>query len=143
MKRGRQRCAEAVIPKQNMRAVLKRVKQGKSVWFLPDQAHRGANSTMAEFFGIPAPSNTTPSRISEFCQCSVVPYLVLRKPDNSGYTLEIMEALDAFPSGDTQADARRVNAMFEDWIRRAPGQYMWIHRRFKGELKDDQSLYAS
>lgn len=138
MWRGRQRCVDHVIPKENMRAVLKSLKAGRAIWFLPDQAHRGANSTMAQFFGIPAPTNTTPSRISNFCQCTVVPYLALRKPDNSGYSLEIFQALHDFPSADAQKDAQRINDIFETWIRRAPGQYMWIHKRFK----TDQNPYA-
>lgn len=138
MRRGRFRCADQVIAKENMRAVLKSVKSGGTVWFLPDQAHRGTNSSIAPFFGISASTNTTPSRISSFCHCSVVPYLALRKPDNSGYSLEIFPALHDFPAADAQKDAEKINNIFESWIRRAPGQYVWIHKRFKS----DQNLYA-
>ena len=37
-------------------------------------------------------------------------------------------------TGDRAADVaetmRRVNALFEDWIRERPEQWLWLHRRW-------------
>jgi KDO2-lipid IV(A) lauroyltransferase len=61
----------------------------------------------------------------------VVPFFPRRREDGSGYDLTILPALENFPSGDEQADTARINATIEAAVRRAPDQYLWVHRRFR------------
>ena len=53
----------------------------------------------------------------------------------------IEPALEDFPSGDLQRDTDRVNAILERWIRMAPAQYLWSHRRFKDRPPGEPDLY--
>ena len=67
-----------------------------------------------------------------------------RNDDDSGYTIEIMPALENFPSEnkDDRADLIRINQELEKAIARKPEQYMWLHRRFKTRPNEnDPSLY--
>lgn len=43
----------------------------------------------------------------------------------------VQPPLDEIPGESEVADARRINAMIEDVVRRAPEQYFWLHKRFK------------
>jgi len=60
-----------------------------------------------------------------------------------GFLLLSRTALEDFPTGDPTADALRVNAIIERWIREAPHEYYWIHRRFKGRPQGYPDPYAS
>ncbi len=59
-------------------------------------------------------------------------YYPRRNADGSGYTIEILPVDDPFPSEDAEADMQRLTRMLEAQIRKAPEQYYWVHRRFKG-----------
>ena len=63
---------------------------------------------------------------------AVLPYFVERLPGTAGYRARIGAPLENFPSGDPLADLRRFHALIEREARRNPGQYLWLHKRFKG-----------
>jgi KDO2-lipid IV(A) lauroyltransferase len=142
LRRGRRRTA-AVIPKDNMRQLLRTLKQGSAVWYAPDQSYRRQYSVLLPFFGEPAMTNGALTHIARLSGAPVVPYFPRRLADGSGYHATIMPALEGFPTGDLAADARRVSALFEERIRLAPDQYYWVHRRFKGRPEGYPDPYAA
>ncbi len=48
-----------------------------------------------------------------------------------------------FPSGDEYRDAELVNLALERAVRKAPEQYMWVHKRFKTQPDGNQKLYKA
>ena len=60
----------------------------------------------------------------------VLPCYNIRLPQG-GYQLIIEPPLQNYPTGDDIADATRSNQVLEAAVRKAPAQYMWLHRRFK------------
>ena len=131
MRRSRERHFDRAIPRNDVRLMLKSLKEGKPVWYAPDQGYRGKNSEMVPFFGIPAPTNTATSRLARMSGAPVVPFFVERLPGKQGYALMLEPALQGFPSDDPTADALRINRLLEERIRRVPEQYLWSHDRFK------------
>jgi KDO2-lipid IV(A) lauroyltransferase len=130
--RGRSRSAVDLIAKDSMRQLIRRLSQGISVWYAPDQSYRRSYSVLVPFFGEPAMTNAALSHIARISGAQVVPFFARRRPDGRGYVVAIEPALENFPSGDLKGDARRVNELLEARIRLAPDEYYWIHRRFKG-----------
>lgn len=118
-----------IIARDDVRAMLKALKAGEGVWFAPDQnfAHKGG--VFADFMGVPAATNTATSRFAKMTGARVIPFTLFR--ERGGYRLVIEPALEGFPSADVQADTQRINDIYSRWVRRAPEQYNWIHRRFK------------
>ncbi len=131
MRRNRERLFERAIPRDDVRTLLKSLKQGKPIWYAIDQGYRGKDSIMVPFFGIPAPTNPALSRVVRSSQAAVVPFFGERLPGTRGYSLRVYPALKDFPSDDPAADALRINKLLEENIRRAPEQYLWSHDRFK------------
>jgi KDO2-lipid IV(A) lauroyltransferase len=130
MRRTRLRAVEALIPKDNMRQLIRSLKQGTAVWYASDQNYRRHYSLLLPFFGEPAMTNGALTHIARLSGAPVVPYLPRRLPDGR-YEVRILPALDGFPTGDIAADTRRVTGLIEEHIRGAPEQYYWVHRRFR------------
>jgi KDO2-lipid IV(A) lauroyltransferase len=132
LRRVRARSANLMIPKQSIRRMIRALRQGASVWYAPDQSQRRSFSALIPFFGEPAMTTVALSEIVRLGNALVVPVLPQRFPATGRYSLEIQPALTNFPGENPEEDALRVNALIEAHIRKAPEQYYWIHRRFKG-----------
>jgi KDO2-lipid IV(A) lauroyltransferase len=132
MRRERERRSRLPpIDRVDLRSLLRGLKQGHAVWYAPDQNYGPRNSILTPFLGVPALTVTATSRLARMTGAAVVPYLPERLPDNAGFRVTVLPALEDFPSDDDAADALRINRLIEDWVRRAPEQYLWVHRRFK------------
>ena len=142
LRRGRDRHAEKVIRRQDVRTLIRSLRENKAVWFAPDQAPRVKKDTaLVPFFHELAVTSTSTSRIAAITGAAVLPYFPERLPDGS-YRLIIGAPLDDFPSDDHAADAARFNELIEKRVRQVPEQYLWIHRRFKGRPPAHADLYA-
>jgi KDO2-lipid IV(A) lauroyltransferase len=139
VKRGRLRYAAAMFTKSELRPVVKHLKQGGLLWYAPDQDPSRGDAVYVPFFGRPAHSLTSTHQLARLSGAAVIAYGHERRADG-GYTLRLSPAFEAFPSEDAIADTARVMAAIEGMARRAPEQYLWIHRRFKRQ-PDGQSPY--
>ena len=140
VKRGRLRYASAMFTREELRPALRHLKSGGALWFAPDQETRRGDSVFVPFFGRPAWSLTSTHQLARLSGATVLPFFHRRR-DDGGYDLEVLPALADFPSGDVVADTARVMATIEGMIRRAPGQYLWIHQRFKRQPEGVESAY--
>ncbi|PVV07167.1 MAG: lipid A biosynthesis acyltransferase [gamma proteobacterium symbiont of Ctena orbiculata] len=129
--RNRRMRFEAAIARNDIRQVVRTLRQNLPVWYAPDQSFKGRNSILAPFFGEPAGTNTATSRLAKISGADVILFSGYRKPNGSGYHLVIHPPLNDFPTEDVQQDATRINGLIEMAIGYAPEQYLWIHRRFK------------
>ena len=143
MHRARKRRFDKAIPRDDTRALLASLKSRHAVWYAPDQNHGGPQSVFAPFFGISASTLATTSRLAAISGAAVVPFFQSRLPNNEGYLLTLCPALADFPGSDLQADATRINQLFEDVIREMPEQYLWVHRRFKTRPQGEPYPYPT
>lgn len=140
MERGRKRHLKGLIPREDIRTLLRILKKGEVVWYATDQGYRGKQSITVPFFGVPASANSATSRIARSSGAAVLPFVTYRLDDNKGYLLKISPPLDGFPSVDPAEDALRINKIIEAQIVSHPEQYYWVHRRFKS--RDKASVYS-
>ena len=128
--RDRKRFFSQLIPREDIRSFLRRLKANEPIWYAPDQNYRKRGHVMAPFFGIPAATTPATSKLAKISKAVVIPFEYRRTPDNR-YLLQFHPALAGFPANDEVTDSTRINQVFEEMIRRAPEQYFWLHRRFK------------
>ncbi len=138
--RARLAYADAMFDKDQLRATVKYLKRGGTVWYAPDQDMRGKDSVFAPFFGIPASTITATHHLARLSGAAVMPFFHRRTPQG-GYALRLETPLENFPSDDVIADTTRVNAAIERMVREAPAQYLWAHKRFKTRPPDAQPVY--
>ena len=111
--------------------MFKALRQGRIIWYAPDQDYGRKQSVFARFFGVPAATVTATARFAKTGNALVLPFSQVRLPDGRGYLIKVHPPLQDFPTGDDLADAETVNRQVEKMILEQPDQYMWIHRRFK------------
>lgn len=141
IRRGRSRFARQQIPRDNVRMLLRHLKAGDTVVYLPDQTYLGRQSELLPFFGEPAVTNVATSKLAALSGAQVLPYFFRRLPDDSGYVVDIGPPFPGFPSGDAAADARQLFGALEDYIRKAPEQYLWLYKKFKGRPAPYPDIY--
>jgi KDO2-lipid IV(A) lauroyltransferase len=140
IRRGRHRFASEQIPRDNVRALLRNLRDNHAVVYLPDQTYIGKQSELLPFFGEPAVTNTATSKLAAISGTTVLPYFFRRLP-NGRYRVDIGPPLAGIPSDDAAADTVRLFAALESYIRQAPEQYLWLYKKFKGRPAPYPDVY--
>ena len=125
--RGRTRFgAPTLLSRQDgMRAIVKTLREGRLLYYLPDLDYGPRDAVFVPFFGVPAATITGLSRLAAVGGARVVPCVTRQLPRGGGYVVRFYPAWEDFPSGDETADARRMNAFIEERVREMPEQYFW------------------
>jgi KDO2-lipid IV(A) lauroyltransferase len=139
--RSRAKYTAGTISKRDMRSAIRFLRKGGVLWYAPDQDFGPKQSVFVPFFGIRTATLTATAKLIEMTGCKVVPMFPMYDTATRKYTVKLYPALENFPSGDIVADLTRINAMMEEHIRRLPGQYWWIHRRFKTRPEGEPPFY--
>ena len=124
-----------------VKPIIRAMKSGLPFYYLPDMDFGARDSVFSPFFGVKAATITGVSRLAKLTGAVVVPVIATQRPNGEGYDVRFYPAWDAFPSGNDEADARRVNAFIEDRVRENTPQYLWTHRRFKTRPLNELSVY--
>lgn len=141
IKREREKHLAHTIERKNLRGVLKALRNNEIVWYAPDQDFGLKHSVYAPFFNVPAATITATSRLVKLNNSPILMFTHHRCHDNSGYELELFPIIEGFPCGDDTQDATRINQELEKGILKDPGQYMWVHRRFKTHPEGKNFVY--
>jgi KDO2-lipid IV(A) lauroyltransferase len=137
----RERSARQSIEKNDIKSMIRSLRDGIPVWYAPDQAYNRKQSALLPFFDVPAMNNTATTTLARLGKAVAVPFFPRRLPDG-GYVLTILPALENFPSDDPVADTLQYNRVLEHAIRECPEQYYWVHRKFKFRPPPFPDLYA-
>lgn len=117
------------IDRRDVRSIYKALKANHVVWYTGDQDFGRKQAVFAPFFGVTAATVVAGARFTR-SNDAVALGIDFRRDDRSGrYIMEFSAPL-AF-TGNDETDAAIMNRHIEAGILKAPGQYMWFHRRFK------------
>lgn len=141
LRRARMRFGEPLLVtrQQGLRPVLKGLKEKKPFYYLPDMDFGARDAVFVPFFGVPTATVTAMSRLAEITGARIIPCITRAYPDH--YEVRLYPPWEDFPSGDPEADARRMNAFIEERVREMPDQYFWVHKRFKTRPPGEASFY--
>ena len=114
-------------------SLLRPLKTGQMLALLSDQ-HASSHGIMADFFGHPAKTVTSPARLHLATRCPIVCGFSVRTGPMK-FKLVGSEPLFYERTGDSEADILRIttdlNKRLEAFIREYPEQYLWAHRRWR------------
>lgn len=120
-----------IIPAQEaVKASLKCLKVNTIVGILIDQSL--SSGLLVDFFGRPAGTTTLPALLHVRTGAPVVMTYTLREGDRFRHVFQPV----VFPPVSEDADriliyTKTINTLFEEVIRRYPGNWFWIHNRWK------------
>jgi KDO2-lipid IV(A) lauroyltransferase len=134
------------VDKDNfVRGLLSAMKAGETVGILMDTNMTPPQGVFVDFFGIPACTASGLARIALRTDAAVVPGFTLWDRALGKYRLRFDPALSLVRTGDEEADIVANTALFtkviEQYVRRYPDQWLWVHRRWKTRPSGEKSLY--
>lgn len=128
------------------RSILQALKNNEVVGILLDQNSSLQEGVFANFFGIPACTSAGLARLALRTNAAVVPGFAFWDPARKRYRLRFDPALELIRTGDEEHDVVANTQLFtraiEEHIRRLPGQWLWIHRRWKTRPPGQPPLYG-
>jgi KDO2-lipid IV(A) lauroyltransferase len=130
-----------LIEKTEMRKMIKRLKQGRAMWYACDQDFGRKNSVFAPFFGHQAATIATIGRLVKITGAKVV-FIDYFRDDSQGfakshYHVNISDPFtDQFNASDLD-NAIVMNQAVEASVRQHKSQYFWVHKRFKKRPKHE------
>ncbi|WP_066805814.1 LpxL/LpxP family acyltransferase [Moraxella oblonga] len=148
---GRRHIFDEQINSRDMKKLIQRIKDGKVIWYSPDQDFGLEHGVMATFFGVPSATITAQRRFASMNKKNPPVFIVFdmirQTPDFIAkgrlphYHISLSAVLDNYPSDDEVADAQHINDLMEQSIKKDISQWMWFHRRFKTQ-PDGRDFYA-
>lgn len=141
IRQGRGRYFGAVLGKEDMRGIIRGLREGRAIWYAADQNYAKRHSVFAPFFGIQAATIKGTSRLVKMSGAAAVFCSHFRETGGQSYRIDFSPVLEDFPTTDEVDDARRVNKLIEDALTDHPEQYLWLHRRFKTRPDNEAAVY--
>ncbi len=127
------------------RGLLTAMRAGHTVGILMDTNMTPPQGAFVKFFGMDACTATGLAHVARKTGAAVVPGFMLWEPSEQRYVLHFGPELAIPHTTDVAADilagTQICAAATEDWIRRYPDQWLWIHRRWKTRPAGEPGLY--
>jgi KDO2-lipid IV(A) lauroyltransferase len=127
------------------RGLLTAMRAGETVGILMDTNMTPPQGVFVRFFGVSACTASGLARVALKTGAAVLPGFLLWEEAEGKYVLHFGPELDFARSGDGEADivaaTQQCNDVLEGWIRRYPGQWLWIHRRWKTRPAGEAAIY--
>jgi Kdo2-lipid IVA lauroyltransferase/acyltransferase len=128
-----------------VRSLLGAMKAGETVGILMDTNMTPPQGIFVDFFGIPACTASGLARIALRTNAAVVPGFTIWDRELQRYRLRFDPALELIRTGHLEADIAANTQMFtkviEDYVRKYPDQWLWVHRRWKTRPEGQPPLY--
>jgi KDO2-lipid IV(A) lauroyltransferase len=127
------------------RGLIASMRAGETVGILMDTNMTPPQGVFVPYFGVPACTASGMARIAAKTGAAVVPGFLLWEESERRYVLHFGEELKVVHTGDSEQDALVNTATFtaaiEGYVRQYPGQWLWVHRRWKTRPEGEMGIY--
>jgi KDO2-lipid IV(A) lauroyltransferase len=127
------------------RTILGLLRQGETVGVLIDHNTSLEEGVFVDFFGVPACTTSGLARLALRTDAAVVPGFLIWDPALRKYRLKLERTVELLRTGDDDRDVRETTQRFtrvvEDFVRRYPDQWLWVHKRWKTRPPGEPPIY--
>ena len=128
------------------RSMFKILRAGENaLGLLPDLNTLDDEAIFVDFFGVPAATTFVVAKLAVRTNTPLIPFFAPWSEEKGKYLLIVEPPILAECTGDEEADVRRVTEevtrRLENQIRQYPGQWLWIHKRWKTRPPGEPKIY--
>ncbi len=140
--RGRSRHGGFLYSREaGLRPIIKDVRAGNVMFYLPDEDLGKERSIFAPFFGVEKATVPVLGKMAKVCKADVLPCMAEYDVKARRYVIHILPALKDFPTGDDHRDTVSMNVALEELVRLCPSQYFWMMKLFKTRPEGEAKIY--
>lgn len=141
IRNGRQRFGNVRMLNRGdgVKPILSGLRKGGLLYLLPDMDFGRNDSLFVPFYGVTAATVPSLSRFARLGRAKVISMVTRITP--TGYVAELSSAWPGYPTDDAEADTALMNQYLQSYIDVTPGQYYWVHKRFKTRPEGEPSIY--
>lgn len=141
IRNGRQRFGNVRMLNRGdgVKPILSGLRKGGLLYLLPDMDFGRNDSLFVPFYGVTAATVPSLSRFARLGRAKVISMVTRITP--TGYVAELSPAWPGYPTDDAEADTALMNQYLQSYIDVTPGQYYWVHKRFKTRPEGEPSIY--
>lgn len=138
VERGRLRCGvKATYEPRTFKAILSQLKKGGVVGIVLDQYAGPPIGIRVPFFGQPVGTHSVIAILAKRTGAAIIP-VFCKRHSNGDHVVEVGPEIpwteDAHASRELAINTAHYSSQIEQNIRSTPEQWLWLHRRFKGDL---------
>jgi KDO2-lipid IV(A) lauroyltransferase len=127
------------------REMLQILRTGGTLGILVDLNTLDREAILVDFFGRAASTTFIVAKLALRTGAEVLPVFAPWDAEKNRFLLIVDEPLKVERTGDEEEDARRLTqqytAVVEQYVRRYPDQWLWIHRRWKTRPEGEAQIY--
>jgi KDO2-lipid IV(A) lauroyltransferase len=129
------------------RSMLTTLRTGGMLGLLVDINVVRNKGIFVDFFGVPASTTFMAAKLALRTGAVVVPVFAPWDDRRQRFVMDICAPLTIERGGDEEKDIRRLTTLFtktiEDYVRRYPDQWLWIHKRWRTRPVGEQNFYQT
>ena len=136
----------AIDKRSAAREMLEILRAGETLGILVDLNTLDREGIFVDFFGRPASTTFMVAKLALRTGAAVLPVFAPWDKERGCFLLKVDPPLLIERTGNEQADVRRLTQQYtrivEDYVRRYPDQWLWIHRRWKTRPPGEPEIYG-
>ena len=125
----------------SMLGVVKRVREGNWLYYLPDEDRGTKNAVFVPFYGVPKASLSVLGKLAKSCKATVIPMTTAYCPERRRFSIHFDAPLDMRKTTDTYAEIACQNRAIEKILNTDPAQYMWSAKIFRTRPPGEPGFY--
>jgi len=127
------------------RGLLAAMRNGETVGVLMDQNMTPPQGVFVDFFGIKACTASGIARVALKTDAAVVPAFTIWDPVLRKYRVHFEPAVQLIRTksheNDVVANTAKFTRIIEEFVRKTPEQWLWVHKRWKTRPEGQPKLY--
>ena len=130
---------------KSARQMFRVLKKGELLGILADLNVQEKDGVFVDFFGVPASTTTSIAKLALATGAAVLPAFAVWEETKKKYVVYLEPAIE-YEFGDNSDEnvrdlTQKVTNVIEKYVRKYPGQWLWIHKRWNTRPKGEKSLY--